>query len=201
VSAGGCGSGQRAHASTAHVPPKLGERHLITAAGSVTRRGPGPAHSGHGEPAQAAFQYPASLTESTQPLRRGRATSRGKPMAEALGDARQIERARKILESAAFERVIYDPQRIIDLTSTECRASKAKPSQRRIRGVVQGPARRRRVSLAASLSNRADPGVGGSCGRWTARGAGRRVRHGRSGASASAARRASRRGRLLVGDD
>jgi hypothetical protein len=43
--AGGSGSGQRAHASTAHVPPKLGERHLITAAGSVTRRGPGPAYA------------------------------------------------------------------------------------------------------------------------------------------------------------
>jgi hypothetical protein len=27
------------------VPPKLGERHLITAAGSVTRRGPGPAYA------------------------------------------------------------------------------------------------------------------------------------------------------------
>ena len=40
-------------------------------------------------------------------------------MAEPLGDARQIERARKILESAAFERVIYNPRRIIHLTSTE----------------------------------------------------------------------------------
>jgi hypothetical protein len=68
--------------------------------------------------AQAAFQYPASLTESTQPLRRGRATSRRKPKAEALGDARSSTRG-KVLESAAFERVIYDPRRIIDLTSTE----------------------------------------------------------------------------------
>jgi hypothetical protein len=29
-----------------------------------------------------------------------------------------MERAQKILERAAFERVIYDPRRIIDLTST-----------------------------------------------------------------------------------
>jgi hypothetical protein len=39
--------------------------------------------------------------------------------AEALGGARQIEPARKILESAAVESVIYDPRRIIDLVSTE----------------------------------------------------------------------------------
>jgi hypothetical protein len=39
--------------------------------------------------------------------------------AEALGGARQIELARKILESAAYEHVIYNPRRIIDMVSTE----------------------------------------------------------------------------------
>jgi leucyl-tRNA synthetase len=39
--------------------------------------------------------------------------------AEALEAARQVEAARKILESAAVERIVYVPRRIINLVSTE----------------------------------------------------------------------------------
>jgi leucyl-tRNA synthetase len=37
--------------------------------------------------------------------------------AEALDAARQVDAARKLLESAAVERVIYVPRRIINLVS------------------------------------------------------------------------------------